>query len=156
MIPSTRIQYNGARVRIVGPRFAADDNIAVIEAGWQSIKRRLARGINADDNPLGPLNQAYARRKIREGARPIRDLRLTGALLDREIKVRYADDRQAIMDAGTQLGRIKARQNYYPLQFSESDQEAMQACAAEIFTRKTKAAFQVGYGSDSFQLSEVF
>lgn len=155
MIPRTRIQYNGARVRIEGPRFLAEDNIAIIEAGWDSIKHRLSRGVGSDDGPTTALNKAYARRKTRLGARPVRDLRLTGALLDNEIKVRYADDRQAIMDAGTRLGRTKARLNAELLKFSESDQAALRDQAASIFTRKVKTAFSVGYQNDAFRIESL-
>lgn len=142
MIPDHRITYNGARVRIVGPEFVARDNIRIIEAGWDSIKERLAKGINSDDSPSKPLSPSYARLKSRRfGLPPVRDLRLTGALLDREIQVRYADERGAIMDASTREGRMKARLNRDELLFSERDQAAMSDVAEKTFKGQVQRLF---------------
>lgn len=150
MIPETRITYNGARVRLVGPGFQKMDNIQIIEAGYESIKARLSRGIGSDDAATKVLSKSYARLKQRRfGRPPIRDLRLTGQLLDNEIKVRYADDNGAIMDASTRLGRTKARVHRAELLFSERDQAAMSEIAEALFHDQVARNFSVtgGYAS---------
>lgn len=145
MIPDTRITYKGARVRLAGVQLLAEDNIRIIEAGYASMKERLSRGIGSDDAVAKALSKQYAELKTRRfGRAPIRDLRLTGALLDREIQVRYADDNGAIMDAASRLGRTKARVNRDMLQWSERDQAAMSEMAAQLFHDQVERNFSIG------------
>jgi hypothetical protein len=133
MIQDIRIKYNGVRVRLVGWGFRKLHNLRVLETGISSIKERLARGIGEDDAPTKPLSKRYARFKaFARRKRAVRDLELTGQLLD-SIKPRYADDRQAIADAGTRIGRLKARVHRQLLIFSEKDQAAMGDVAATLF-----------------------
>jgi hypothetical protein len=42
---------------------------------------RLAQAININDQPARELTDKYAKAKAKKGARPIRDLRLTGAMM---------------------------------------------------------------------------
>jgi hypothetical protein len=133
MIQDIRIRYNGVRVRLVGWGFRKFHNLRVLETGIASIKERLAKGIGEDDAPTKPLSKRYARRKaFTRRRRAVRDLDLTGQLLD-SIKPRYADDRQAIADAGTRIGRLKARVHRQLLLFSEKDQAAMGDAAGQLF-----------------------
>lgn len=133
MIQDVRIKYNGVKVRLVGWGFAKYHHLRILEAGISSIKARLARGIGSDDAPTKPLSKKYARFKAySRRKRAIRDMELTGQLLD-SIKPRYADDRQAIADAGTRIGRLKARVHRDLLIFSERDQAAMSDVAAGLF-----------------------
>ena len=144
MIPDIRIKYNGVNVRLVGFGFKKLHNLRILEAGLKSIKARLAKGIGETDSSTKPLKKRYARFKSkRTGRRAIRDLNLTGQLLD-SIKPRYADDRQAIADAGTRIGRLKARVHRDLLLFSNNDQKVMLAVAEKIFTEGVSQSFRVG------------
>ena len=141
-----RIKYNGVNVRLVGAGFAKYQNLRILEVGIKSIKARLARGISENDSPTKPLTKQYARYKsyVRR-KKAVRDLDLTGRLLD-EIKPRYADDRQAIADASTRLGRLKARKYADLLRFSDRDQATMLDTARDLFGEVTEQAIRIGRG----------
>lgn len=144
MIPDIRIKYNGVNVRLVGFGFRKYQNVRLLELGLESIKQRLAKGIGEDDGPTKPLKKGYAIRKSRKTRRrAIRDLNLTGALLA-EIKTRYADDRQAIADASTRLGRLKARKFADLLQFSDKDQALMLSEAELMFADGVAQTIRTG------------
>lgn len=133
MIQDVRIKYNGVRVRLVGFGFGKYQNLRILETGLASVKERLERGVGEKDAPTKPLSKRYARYKAFVRRRkPVRDLNLTGQLLD-SIKPRYSDDRQAIADAGTRIGRLKARVHRDLLLFSERDQAAMLDTAGKLF-----------------------
>ncbi len=144
MIPDIRIKYNGVNVRLVGFGFQKYHNLRILEKGIAAIKARLAKGIGQDDSATKPLTKRYARRKSKvTKRRAIRDLNLTGQLLD-SIKPRYADDHQAIADAGTRLGRMKARIYAELLQFSPADQKEMLDLAETFFTEGVAQTIRVG------------
>jgi hypothetical protein len=142
----TRIKYNGVNVRLVGAGFAKYQNLRILEVGIKSIKARLARGISEADGPTKPLTKRYARYKAyARRKKAVRDLDLTGRLLE-EIKPRYADDRQAIADASTRLGRLKARVHSDLLRFSERDQATMLDTAQTLFGEATEQTIRIGRG----------
>lgn len=143
-VADIRIKYDGVNVRLVGFGFRKFHNLRILEAGIKSMKERLAKGVSEDDGPTKPLKKRYARRKSKlTGRRAIRDLSLTGALLD-EIKPRYADDRQAIADASTRAGRMKARIYADLLQFSNGDQAKMLELATDLFAEGVEQTVRVG------------
>lgn len=73
--------------------------------------RRILRGMNIYDEAAAPLTRGYARRKQRAGQPPIRNLRLTGALLAARVVTR-AEDGKVRVGFGTQPEqRIKAHTN---------------------------------------------
>jgi hypothetical protein len=137
--------FNGVRVRLRAyNQDRARNNLRILATGIESMKRRLADGVGSDDQRLAPLTKNYAKYKSRvTGRRAVRDMRLTGSLLD-GIKPRYADDSMAIADASgrrARMGkikagitdRVKARIHKRHLIFSPKDQEAMSREAAEVF-----------------------
>jgi len=136
MMFDTRIRYDGVRVRLRGFTIKRFQNVRILQTGIESIKFRLEKGIGSDDAKTKPLSKAYARRKSKlTSRRAIRDLDLTGQLLS-EIRVRYSDDNQAIADASTRMGRMKARIYRDMLIFSEGDQESMRRVATKIFKQE--------------------
>lgn len=144
MIPDVKIKYNGVNVRLVGFGFKKLQNLRILEAGIKAMKERLAKGISEDDGPTKPLKKRYARFKSkRTGRRAIRDMNLTGQLLE-EIKPRYADDRQAIGDASTRKGRMKARIYSDLLRFSNGDQAKMLTLAESLFTDGVQQTIRTG------------
>jgi hypothetical protein len=131
-------------VRLVGFGFKKIHNLRIMESGLESIKARLSKGVGEDDGPTKPLKKRYARFKSKKtGRRAIRDLSLTGDLM-KEIQPRYADDRQAIADASTRKGRLKARVHRQELLFSNTDQKAMLERATELFGEGTEQTLRVG------------
>jgi len=144
MIPDIKIKYNGVNVRLVGFGFRKFHNLRILEAGIKSMKARLAKGVSEDDGPTKPLKKRYARFKAKRlGRKAIRDMNLTGQLLE-EIKPRYSDDRQAIADAGTRLGRKKARVHSDLLRFSNGDQAKMLELATQLFADGVEQTIRTG------------
>jgi len=144
MIPDIRVKYDGVNVRLVGFGFRKFHNLRILEVGIRSMKERLAKGVSEDDGPTKPLKKRYARFKSKKtGRRAVRDMNLTGALLD-EIKPRYSDDRQAIADAGTRLGRMKARVHSDLLRFSNGDQAKMLELATQLFADGVEQTIRTG------------
>ena len=140
MMFDTRIRYDGVRLRLRGFTVKRFQNVRILQAGIESIKFRLEKGFGSNDAKTKPLTKAYARRKSKlTRRRAIRDLDLTGQLLS-EIKVRYADDNQAIADASTRMGRMKARIYRDLLLFSDADQAKMQTAASKIFKQEVYPA----------------
>ncbi len=144
MIPDIRIKYNGVNLRLVGFGFTKFHNLRILETGLKSIKLRLSKGIGQDDGPTKPLTKKYARFKsFARRKKAVRDLDLTGKLLS-EIQPRYADDRQAVADASTRLGRLKARVHRELLLFSENDQKQMLASAEKFFADGVEQTMRIG------------
>lgn len=129
--PGVKADFEGSGVKFLAPRFRSKDNASLLQAGIDSIKARLSRGIGQDDRPTKPLSPRYAKRKQRQyGRPPVRDMRLTGKTLD-ALKVRYADDGQAVADTA-----VFDSQSAELLQLSDNDQAAINARATEIFSRQ--------------------
>lgn len=90
----------GAPIRLVAAdppklkeriRFSAEQVRRIADAVHDGQLERYMRGQDANDQPMRPLkSEAYKRRKIRAGARPVRDLKLTGNLY-RGLQVQSAD-----------------------------------------------------------------
>lgn len=134
-----RIRWNGVRVRLKGFGPRKYFNLRILEAGLASVKARVKRGLNENDGKAAPLTKRYARFKSkRTGGRAIRDLTLTGDLLE-GIKARYSDDYQAKADATGRLGRIKAAVHRNQLKFSPQDQAVMSEVARGLFKEDVSA-----------------
>jgi hypothetical protein len=141
-MPDVRIKYNGVRVRLRGFGMRKLHHLRILMVGLDSIRSRLARGIGETDGPTKPLTKRYAIYKSRvTRSRSIRDLRLTGELLD-GLKPRYADDTKAVADASGRKGRMKARIYRDLLRFSPQDQEAMREMAADVFAEQVEQVTQ--------------
>ncbi len=138
----TRISYQGAKVRIRGLEFSkAQNHLFLLTIGINAMKARLASGRDENDGKTKPLTRGYARYKSRVTRRAaIRDLRLTGQLLD-GIKPRYGEDHQALADATGRLGRLKARVNRELLKFSPADQEIILSAARAVFREAAEQVF---------------
>ncbi len=137
MTIDVRIKWNGVNVRLRSFGFRKFHNLKIMDLGLKSIKERLAKGIGETDAPTDPLKKRYARFKSkRTGRKAIRDLNLTGSLLN-GLRTRYADDRIAIADAGMGKGarkdRMKARVHRKLLLFSPADQKKMLELATKLF-----------------------
>jgi len=75
-----RIKETG-RPRIEIPRFSQEQMHEIGQFSVDGELQRLGHGINAQDQPSRPLKPSYAKQKEKAGAQPVRDLRLTGAML---------------------------------------------------------------------------
>lgn len=79
--PMSDIKITVERIPRIDPNafgFSAEEMREVGLAGLPF--ERLDSGLNRYDQPMEPLTKAYARRKQRRGAKPVRDLKLTGQL----------------------------------------------------------------------------
>ncbi len=85
---------------VVGP-FGAEQMQIIGEALANSIRSRIARGMNANDDPSKPLKSSgrkggYAGYKARTGLQPIRDWTLTGRTL-RALKLKLVSENRGVI-----------------------------------------------------------
>jgi hypothetical protein len=69
------------RPQLAVPDFSQSEMQTFARTAIAEEYNRTARGINADDLPARPLGAKYAKLKQARGREPIRDLRLTGAMM---------------------------------------------------------------------------
>lgn len=112
-------------------------NLRVLEAGLNSVKKRLALGIGSNDAKTKPLSKGYAKRKsrlLRIAAK--RDMRLTGSFLDSFLP-RYSDEQKASAAASGRLGRLKAIEYKADLlNFSPADMRLMSDTAKKLVVQE--------------------
>jgi hypothetical protein len=78
-MPSYNYSFHGWDFRPLS--FPPDRMDTIGRAAVDSSRARIASGLNAADSPTTALSAQYAKRKVRAGQPPIRNWRLTGALL---------------------------------------------------------------------------
>jgi len=128
----TRIKWKGKKVTLRGIGFQRFQNLKLAQVGLRSIRRRVARGIGAEDTPMPALTEGYKRRKRHS---KVRDLWLTGKML-LNLSVRWASDRQAQTALTSRKGRVKALANQRRarwLSYSPNDQKVVKAEARRLF-----------------------
>ncbi len=94
---------------IVLPTLSPDDVRTLASTAIATEERRIGTATNVHDQPAKALNPAYAREKTREGAQPIRDYRLTGALLFSR-QITSSADHAAAIGFSDSLQEAKAEQ----------------------------------------------
>lgn len=134
-MPWRRVQMaSGQRVRFFGAEigFTELQMFALGNFGVEVIKERVSRAIGSDDAPMPALKSrkakrwsksqkryveygreskfSYANRKKDAGLQPIRDLRVSGDMLD-DFSVRSVSASEVRMDITTAESRMKARVN---------------------------------------------
>src|SRR4030095_1477667 len=105
-----------------------------------NMKKRIARGINADNMPAAPLSPLYAKYKARarHTRRPIRDMFLTGLTLG-SYQVQRAWGGVIRAERSNQTARKRAfiNQHLEPMfGFTDSEAEAVVKRARQLFGRK--------------------
>lgn len=88
-------------------KFDRDQMSDIGQVAVNSELERLSRGVDSNDQPAPPLNPRYEKRKIKAGATPIRDNRLTGEMLA-SFGVRNADTNSASVGFSSEISEIKA------------------------------------------------
>ena len=78
-MPAYRYSFRGWDFRPIS--FSLDRMNAIGQAAVESSRARILLGLNVNDAPARPLSKGYAKQKVRAGQPPIRNWRLTGALL---------------------------------------------------------------------------
>jgi len=137
----TRIKFQGRRVTLHGVGFNRYIMLLLGQTGLRSLRRRLTRGLGAEDTPMPPLKPGYARWKKHSN---IRDLWLTGRML-LNLSVRGASENQVWIGLTSRKARMKAAINEriaHWLAWSPSDQRAMIAEAERRFKQQVS---QVGF-----------
>ena len=131
---STRVKFNGKKVRLAGFGPQKYQMFALAQAGLKSIKMRVLSGTGSNDAVMPPLEtkgkgtrysirqgkmiefdkgNPYPTQKRRAGLKPIRDLvgfGKDGHMLD-DLRVTYADPKLARIDITRGSSRMKARAN---------------------------------------------
>ena len=143
---SVRIKFQGRKVRIKGFGIRPLQMLRLGGIGLASVKERVARGLNIDDQAMPPLKRSYAVRKNREigGGRQIRDLRLTGSMLN-NLTVRSATENSVRIALTRQADRQKALRNQQIspwLGWSPSDIQAVEEAARRVFQTEAAAYFR--------------
>lgn len=157
---STRIKYNGGKVKLVGE---GPDKYTWFQLGQfaiRTIRDRVARGVGSDDSQMPALSgrgsavtrdgkfvrqrPGYREQKQRAGGKPIRDLygkgNQGGHMLD-NLRVREATPTSVRMDITSRWGRIKARANDKRspwFGFSPRDQRIVLERMIDVFRRKNR------------------
>lgn len=114
-------------LRLVIPRFSSEQTRQFAEKARQQIDTRLSNGMNVHDSPAKPLKPGYAKRKQRSGGSGIRDLKLTGAMLD-AFQVESANPLSAEIGFTDDAQRLKASANEHfedMVGFSPNDKETI-------------------------------
>lgn len=122
------------------PGFDEDDLVYLAEVGLESQKRRIAAGVNVNDQPAQPLSKSWRKAKLRRGKSGIRDLRFTGALLD-NLGVRESDNESATIGFTDPWQATKAainqdREAMFGL--SDADVANVDEAADRLFARKIR------------------
>ncbi len=100
---------SGGKLRIFGD--LSMPMLILGEHGVNVVKQRVEKGIGSDDRPMSALKPSYQRfKQRRSGREPIRNLTLSGRMLD-NFTVRSVSDREVRMDITGSKERIKARAN---------------------------------------------
>lgn len=143
---SVRIKFQGRKVRIKGFGIRPLQMLRLGGIGLAAVKARVARGLNIDDQAMPPLKKRYAIQKNKQigGGRQVRDLRLTGSMLN-NLTVRSATENQVRIALTRQADRQKALRNQQIspwLGWSPADIQAVEAAARRIFQTEVAAYFR--------------
>jgi hypothetical protein len=132
---TVRIKTRG-RIRLTGTTFRQFHMLQVGKAALESFKKRVTAGRTPQDLPAKPLTKRYAIRKSKMlRAKAVRDLRLTGAMLD-NLTVRSASDNRVTAALTSRKARIKALANeriQHWMAFSPSDRRNVMQVAQHLF-----------------------
>lgn len=142
-----KIKFAGKKITLRGtdtlaPGFDARRHAQLGQIGLRSLRKRVSKGVGADDTPMPPLKENY--RKWKRGKK-IRDLWLTGKML-LNLSVRWASDRQVNIALTTKKDRTKALMNQRRarwLAWSPNDQRVIVKAAKEMFHQDVTAVKRV-------------
>lgn len=141
---SLRIKFQGRKVRIKGFGIRPLKMLQLGAAALAIVKARVARGQDINDTPMPGLSESYGKRKRRRFSRDLRDLRLTGAMLD-NLTVRSATENQVRIAFTKALERQKALSNQQRtpwLGWSPNDTREIEDAAQRIFKTEVEAYFR--------------
>jgi len=139
-MPSARIWFK-KQLRVDHLNFKQFQMLKLGTVGVAAVKNRLAAGRGPHDGPAKPLTKRYARYKSKRlRKRAVRDLRLTGQMLD-NLKVRTVSEKRAYAGLTSRKARIKGRANtrIEPwLVFSPRNRLAVARAAERMFRENIK------------------
>lgn len=95
-------------IRIQSPGFPADEMRANMLLVRDVVRSRILSGVNLQDAGARPLVAGYVRAKVRKGGVPIRNWKLTGALMN-ALDVTRSTDNYATIGFHGEDQRTKAR-----------------------------------------------
>jgi hypothetical protein len=146
---TTSFKLTGSKPNIGrGIAFSAFQMQRLADVGLRSVKARAKAGIGSDDTAMPPLTRGYAAVKSRKGGAPLRDLHLTGAMLD-NLTVRAVNEENVRIAFTESLARTKAlanEQRYPWLGWAPSDVRVILAEAQKML-KDSVSATTGGYKS---------
>jgi len=138
---STSIKISGTQPRVRAASFSTFQMQRLADVGLRAVKSRAKAGIGSDDTAMPPLTRGYAAVKSRKGGAPLRDLHLTGDMLN-NLTVRAVNEQNARIAFTESLARTKALANeqLYPwLGWAPSDVRAVLAEAQKLLKDSVSA-----------------
>jgi hypothetical protein len=146
-VSTVRIKTEG-RIRLTGTTFRQFHMLQVGKSALESFTKRVAAGRTPQDVQAKPLTKRYAIRKSKMlRGKAVRDLRLTGAMLD-NLTVRSASDNRVTAALTSRKARIKALANeriQHWMAFSPSDRRNIMQVA--LTSEIAAWAFVFGLGA---------
>jgi hypothetical protein len=130
------------RVTIAPVGFSPQQMQLLGAATVEAMKARFAKGLDVQDQPAAALSRGYTRRKQRQGAAPLPDLRLTGQMLAALGVLRSAQG-QCSIGFNDDQAIIKAYVNHQrrrQIGISDGDAIAVRPLALDILRSNVRAA----------------
>lgn len=106
---SFKVQFTRIKIDIKALKLDTAQRRELGEFAIRTIKDRLAAGLDANDRKMAALTKRYQALKQRRTGRAIRDLRLTGEMLD-NLSVRSVDE-DIVIAFTSASARVKAFRN---------------------------------------------
>jgi len=170
-----KTKFHGKKITLRGtdklaPGFGARQHAQLGQIGLNSLKKRVSKGIGADDQPMPPLSdtrsirviigqdsnrrgfftawKGYLTQKVRKGGKRIRNLRSAnkGDHMMDNLSVRSASDRDVKIDFTVKRHRIKALKNQERAEFlgwSPNDKKTIMKAARRMFRHEVTATQEV-------------
>jgi hypothetical protein len=116
------------------PRFSRQDMLKIGQAAIQSVKQRVTRGLNLNDQRMKRLDPEYEKGKRSAGKQPIRNLWFSGQMLGAITPVQVTSNR-VVIGFTRRSELIKARSNQKRQPFfgiSRHNEEVIVAFASRL------------------------
>jgi phage gpG-like protein len=123
-------QTKVSHARFVVGAFSSDEMNTLATILRDSMRDRIQRSLNVDDQPARPLTPKYAKRKEAKGKNPVRDWNLSGNTL-RSMAVLSANENRAVIGFNNPIaGRIAHWNNLRERAFGVSPRDRQTLVAA--------------------------
>lgn len=124
-----------SHVRVVVGPFSSDTMATLAGILRDSMRGRIAQGLNANDQPAKELAPGYLKRKVAKGKKPIRDWTMSGNTMKAMAVISANENRAVIAFNNPIAGRIAHFNNLREKAFGVSphDRETLHAAVHAAF-----------------------